>query len=308
MGFSSDFSLRYKEPELVLENKAQDAMFGISEKIRSLGDLMLEEPTEPNIIAYAETVKHGIKMGGFIKKWFEGNNIYDVEPEEILSAFFLMNLGAVGQGDPTAYPDIIIQNVHASNIGYGLNQLEITPDQITSGQISQIRLIIKWLLYHYNSEELSVNDKSDCFKTEIRLIDVVKKQNNSGNVFTDINNDLGFYVDENKECGPMIMMAYAYARRLAVAALCLQRIVDKDQYDYVYQIFKALQLSTGQTQEFQREAADQARELIYSYTNLFSKDALNTMVVMVEDGRFDLSKSADGSYIDTQTLANMFGK
>ena len=61
-----------------------------------------------------------------------------------------------------------------------------------------------------------------------------------------------------------------------IAALCLQRIVDKEQYNYVYQIFKALQLSTGQTQEFQAEAANQARELIYSYTNLFNKDTLNS--------------------------------
>jgi len=144
------------------------------------------------------------------------------------------------------------------------------------------------------------------FKTELRLIDVVKRQNNSGNAFTDINNALGAYVDKNKECEPMIMMAYAYARRLAVAALCLQRIVDKDQYDYVYQIFKALQFSTGQTQEFQKEAADQARELIYSYTNLFNEDAINTMVGMVEGGGLDLSKSVDGSYLDTETLANMF--
>jgi len=151
MGFSNDFLVLYKEPEMVLKNKAQDAMFGISQKIRNLGNLMLEEPTEPNIKGYAETVKHGIKMGEFIKKWFEGNNIYDVEPEEILSAFYLMSLGAAEQGDPTAYPDIIIQNVHASNIGYGLNQLGITPDQITSDQISQIKLIIKWLLYHYNN-------------------------------------------------------------------------------------------------------------------------------------------------------------
>jgi len=160
MGFSNEFLVRYKEPELVVENKAQDAMYGISEKIRESGNLMLETPTEPNIKAYFETVKHGIKMGGFIKKWFESNDIYDVEPEEILSAFYLMNLGAVEQGDPTAYPDIIIQNVHSSNIGYGLNQLEITPNQISPDQISQIKLIIKWLLYHYNSEQLKVNDES----------------------------------------------------------------------------------------------------------------------------------------------------
>ncbi len=156
------------------------------------------------------------------------------------------------------------------------------------------------------SEILKINYKSDRLNTETKLIDVIKKQSNSGNAFTDINNDLGAYVDENKDCEPLIMMAYAYARRSAAAALCLQRIVDKDQYDYVYQIFKALQLSTGQTKEFQVEAANQARELIYSYTNLFSKDALNAMVVMVEDGSVDLFKSTDGSYINIQTLAEMF--
>lgn len=164
------------------------------------------------------------------------------------------------------------------------------------------------IMLHKLSESLKNNDDSTCVKTQVRLIDVVKKENNSGNAFTDINNDLGTYIDGDKDCDPLIMMAYGYARRASVAGLCLQRIVDKGQYDYVYQIFKSLQISTGQTQEFQKEAADQARELIYSYTNLFSEDALNTMVVMVEDGLVELSKSVDGSYLDTQTLAKMFSK
>lgn len=190
--------------------------------------------------------------------------------------------------------NIRLFNELVNKIDEEVGQQYMDPDQ--HGSIMLLKL----------SESLKNNDESDRLNTEIRLIDVVEKQNNSGNAFTDINNDLGTYVDENKDCEPMIMMAYAYARRLAIAALCLQRIVDKDQYDNVYQIFKALQLSTGQTQEFQTEAANQARELIYSYTNLFNKDALNTMVVMVEDGHIDLSKSGDGSYLTTEDLADMF--
>ena len=156
-----------------------------------------------------------------------------------------------------------------------------------------------------NKNDLNSADVA-CSKNQIRLIDVVKKINNSGNAFTDINNDLGTYIDENGDCDPLIKMAYGYARRLAVAGLCLQHIVDKELYDYVYQIFKSLQLSTGQTVEFQKDAAEQARELIFSYTDLFNKDVLNAMVVMVEDGRVNLSKSIIGEYIDTETLAHMF--
>lgn len=189
--------------------------------------------------------------------------------------------------------DIRKFNILINKIDGDVAQKDMEPDQHGSVLLSKL------------SEILKTNDESKRLNKGLRLVDVVIKQNNSGNAFTDINNDLGTYIDDNKDCDPLLMMAYGYARRFAIAGLCLQRIINKEQYDYVYQIFKALQLSTGQTQEFQKDAGDQARELIYSYTNLFSKDALNTMVVMVEDDRVELFKSEDGTYIDIKTLASM---
>ena len=151
MSFSSDFLERYKEPELALADNAQDAMYGIAAAIKGANDLMLGSPSEENIKAAFEKSKHGIKMGEFIQKWFIDNCIYDIRPEEIASAFYLMHLGAVNQGDPTAFKDIEIQNVLASHLAFGLGQIEMTAEQITLDQINQIKLLIKWLLYHYSS-------------------------------------------------------------------------------------------------------------------------------------------------------------
>ena len=151
MSISCDFVERYKDPELAIRDDAQDAMYSIAAAIKEANDLMLLSPSEENIKVAFEKSNQGIKMAGFIQKWFNNNDIYDIQPEEIASAFYLMNLGAANQGDPTAFKDIEIRNVLASHLALGLGQIEMTAEKISLDQINQIKLLIKFLLYHYNN-------------------------------------------------------------------------------------------------------------------------------------------------------------
>lgn len=115
-------------------------------------------------------------------------------------------------------------------------------------------------------------------KSEPKLTDVVKKTIDTGYIFWNINDDLGHFAKEIMESTPTIIMAYAYARRSAAAALYIQGLCDKDAFNHVESIFKALQQQTGHTVEFQEQAAAKCSEFLQSYnyaiTMLFTKKAL----------------------------------
>ena len=95
---------------------------------------------------------------------------------------------------------------------------------------------------------------------------VERKARTELGAFEDLNRDLGSFIEENfKTCEPVVKMAYAYARRTAVAGLFFQGIVEENIVKHVQDIFEALQGLTGQTVAFQREASLQATELVESY-------------------------------------------
>lgn len=100
-----------------------------------------------------------------------------------------------------------------------------------------------------------------------RLNEVVERRARTElGAFEDLNRDLGAFIEENFEtCEPLLKMAYAYARRTAVAGLFFQGIVGENVVKHVQDIFVGLQRATGQTIEFQREAALQASEIVGSY-------------------------------------------
>lgn len=112
-----------------------------------------------------------------------------------------------------------------------------------------------------------------------RLIDLVIKEADTGYVFWDITDDLGHSVDKIMASTPMVLMAYAYARRTAAASLYVQGVCDKDVFNHVEAVFKSLQMKTGQTVEFQKEAAAQSSEYLQSYnyaiTTFFEKKTVH---------------------------------
>lgn len=108
-----------------------------------------------------------------------------------------------------------------------------------------------------------------------QLKDTVLRKSHTGYLFADINNDLGEWSKSVLTEPLLAQMAYAYARRIAVLGLYAQGLVDRDVVDHVSAIFKAQQVRTGQTVEFQEAAFAESNLLIISYhpmaTGLFSK-------------------------------------
>jgi len=113
---------------------------------------------------------------------------------------------------------------------------------------------------------------------ELRLVNVVKKSTQSDFLFDRVNGDLGASSELIMKSSVRIQMAYAYARRIAMAALCVQGLVKKDVYDHVHSIFKSIQRNTEHSVGFQEQALDDAIEFLQTYhhivTKLFSRAAI----------------------------------
>lgn len=103
-----------------------------------------------------------------------------------------------------------------------------------------------------------------------KLSDVVKKVTHTEYIFWNINDDLGHAAEQVMGSSPQVKMAYGYARRTSVAALYLQGLVNRDVYDHVSGIFKALQHQTGHTVEFQEKAGAESTQFMQGYHYLIS--------------------------------------
>ncbi len=136
----------------------------------------------------------------------------------------------------------------------------------------------------FEDENYEDNDFDDS-DNELRLIDVVKKISNlHEGIFANINNDLGEYFTQGNVSrnSPIVLMAYAYARRTAAAGLFVQGVFDRGTYKIASSTFTAMQLHTGHTVEFQEEAARQAEELLGSYDSRLDKLTIGHITTMVE--------------------------
>lgn len=146
--------------------------------------------------------------------------------------------------------------------------------------------------------------KYAAINNKIRLVDVVKKSNNlPDGVFANINNDLNESIKEDHNI--MILMAYGYARRTVAAGLYLQGIFSRENYMQASIIFKNLQLKTGQSVEFQENAAEQADELLLSYSPKLTGDMISLITSVVELNQVE-SAYEHNIYYDFEKVLDFF--
>ena len=119
-----------------------------------------------------------------------------------------------------------------------------------------------------------------------RLVELVERKASTAlGPFEDLNRDLGAFIEKNHEtCSPMVKMAYAYARRTAMAGLFFQGIVGENVVKHVQDIFQGLQNLTGQTIDFQREASSQADEIVMSYVPRATEEHTRVLVNFAREG------------------------
>jgi hypothetical protein len=119
--------------------------------------------------------------------------------------------------------------------------------------------------------------------SEPKLEDIAKKVFHTGCIFDEINGDLGAAADEITKSSKRIFMAYGYARRSAAAALYIQGHFDKDAYDHVLNIFKAIQSDTEHSIEFQEQAFADAIAYMQTYHPIIDSIFIKTMITIAQD-------------------------
>lgn len=137
-----------------------------------------------------------------------------------------------------------------------------------------------------------------------RLIDVLSKNNRTDlGPFEDLNRDLANYIEKNFEtCDPMIKMAYGYARRVVMTGLYFQGVVEQNVVNHVQDIFVGLQKMTGQTIEFQREAAVQATEVLQSYVPRLTREHERALLHYAREVTTAVALAGDHGYMDIDEL------
>ena len=138
-----------------------------------------------------------------------------------------------------------------------------------------------------------------------RLAHCVDKLDKQENIFVNVMNDLGSYVEQVGENDTNLRkMAYAYARRIAAAGLCAQGIWGQEEYDYILTIFHSFQQMTEHTVEFQEKASAQAVEYIQSYDARLDKKFLLSLVAVASS---DASKAKNcGTIFSVEDLIRAF--
>ncbi|MEA2017438.1 MAG: hypothetical protein U9N59_03225 [Campylobacterota bacterium] len=167
---------------------------------------------------------------------------------------------------------------------------------MTEFRIKTVDNIMKhWKLGKYSP----VNEK-------VRLINVVEKIHDlEEGVFANINNDLNNSVKQDHDI--MILMAYGYARRTVAAGLYLQAIFNRASYEQASNIFKSLQLKTGQSMQFQEEASKQAEELLLSYDKRLTKEFTIKITAIVEHNQVD-NAYENGKYLIDEQVFQLFAQ
>lgn len=136
-----------------------------------------------------------------------------------------------------------------------------------------------------------------------RLIDIVEKKHTTElGLFEDLNRDLASYIEKDEHDDPLRKMAYAYARRTAMAGLRFQGIVGQNVVKHVQDIFVALQRSTGQTINFQREAASQATELVESYIPRLTRERESVLFHHAREGTTAVELAENLDYFDIDRI------
>lgn len=137
-----------------------------------------------------------------------------------------------------------------------------------------------------------------------RLIEVLIRNNRTDlGSFEDINRDLANYIEKNFEtCDPIIKMAYGYTRRVAMTGLYFQGIVGHNVVSHVQDIFVGLQNMTGQTIDFQREAASQATEVLQSYLPRLTLEHERALLHYAREGTTAVELAKTHGYMEIDEL------
>ena len=129
-----------------------------------------------------------------------------------------------------------------------------------------------------------------------KLVDIVPKVTHTDYVYNNIMGDLGHACDDINRSTPLMVMAYAYARRTAAAAMYIQGLYDRDTFAYVQSMFVNFQKHTDGSVEFQEAAAAESDDFMQTYSTQINGLLTKGLIMIARD--YDVS----GNQLDDADL------
>ena len=178
--------------------------------------------------------------------------------------------------------DIQMANVYANCVGTAFDKyVKGQKESFTDYQNSALQTIMKEhmpLLKELMQCNTQANETAQTDIKHPHLEDIVNRKSNSGYIFYDMDKDLASSAYNWQNATPELLMAYGYARRTISGALLIQGVGDKDNYQQTVSLFKSIQIQTGHTVEFQKEAAHAAETFMATYDPRINKEVIGSIV------------------------------
>lgn len=261
----------------------------------------------------SETIKkHGIDSTAQMLTEYVNQKI---QSEDVAMQFILEELEAASQGSDIAKQFALNSGFYEDDYSGAMNN---SFEEVDGPNGPQQEILNLCRMLHPNQQQMNelrlktVDNimkewklgKYAAINNSLRLINVVKKIHNlAEGVFANINNDLNEFMTDDVDI--LHSMAYGYARRTTAAALYLQGVFNKESYQQASNIFKSLQLKTGQSIEFQEEASLQAIELLLSYDDRLNKNFIVKLIKEVEFNQIE-SSYEDNEYFSDEYIFEIF--
>jgi len=126
--------------------------------------------------------------------------------------------------------------------------------------------------------------------------------------FVDLNNDLGLWLEENKQPEPGLLMPYFYARRIAAAGMFAQGAISSQDFDKIESLFFNFMAQVGneiskeEQIKFQEESLDSSIELAEKYIVGVTRKSTQLLICCAKQGFSIRDALLEGLNVDGDEL------
>lgn len=145
--WSDDFINMYKHGRLFLSNELQAEMYNRVRENKKYGNNLMIDQSEDAIRNVLVAEQNAYQNAEKVVRWLNARNITALNPEHIVAAFYLVNLGDVSFKDHEQFTDMEIRNTIATSLSFGKG-VQTQPERLSDDSVEKVRITVKWLLAH----------------------------------------------------------------------------------------------------------------------------------------------------------------
>lgn len=145
--WSDDFISMYKHGHLFLSNELLTEMYNRVRETKKYGDNLMIDQSADAIQNVIVAERNAYQNAEKVVRWLNAKNITALNPEHIVAAFYLVNLGDMYFKDHEDFTDMEIKNVIATSLS-SMGEMIPQPEKLPESSVTKVRIAVRWLLAH----------------------------------------------------------------------------------------------------------------------------------------------------------------